>query len=178
MILGAGSADTKVVAGVTTDGTSVLTLGVAGTSVGGLAMKNATSGTVTLSPPTGALGTVTVTVPAATDTLVNLNSVQTLTNKTLTSPILTTPALGTPSSVTLTNATGGVVAGGGTGVATFTAYAPIFGGTTATGALQSGTVGTAGQVLTSNGAGAVPTFQAASGGSTSDPLFQTLLGGI
>ena len=52
--------------------------------MGSVALKNATSGTLTLSPPTGALGTVTVTVPAATDTLVNLASSQTLTNKTIT----------------------------------------------------------------------------------------------
>jgi hypothetical protein len=51
------------------------------------------------------------------------------------------------------------VADGGTGVSSLTAYAPIFGGTTSTGAVQSGTVGTSGQVLTSNGAGALPTFQ-------------------
>jgi hypothetical protein len=51
------------------------------------------------------------------------------------------------------------VADGGTGVSTLTAYAPIFGGTTGTGAVQSGTVGTAGQILTSNGAGALPTMQ-------------------
>lgn len=49
---------------------------------------------------------------------------------------------------------------GGTGLATATAYAVIVGGTTATGAFQSvASVGTAGQVLTSNGAGAKPTFQ-------------------
>lgn len=54
---------------------------------------------------------------------------------------------------------------GGTGVASLTAYAPIFGGTTSTNPVQSGTVGTAGQVLTSNGAGALPTFQTASGGT-------------
>lgn len=52
------------------------------------------------------------------------------------------------------------VADGGTGVSTLTAYAPIFGGTTGTGAVQSGTVGTATHVLTSNGPGALPTFQA------------------
>lgn len=51
------------------------------------------------------------------------------------------------------------VPNGGTGVNTFTAYAPVFGGTTSTDPLQSGTVGTAGQVLTSNGAGAIATFQ-------------------
>jgi hypothetical protein len=78
-----------------------------------------------------------------------------------TSPTLVTPALGTPSALVLANATGLPVAGGGTGVASLTAYAPVFGGTTGTGAVQSGSVGTAGQVLTSNGAGALPTFQAA-----------------
>lgn len=51
------------------------------------------------------------------------------------------------------------VSDGGTGVSSLTAYAPIFGGTTSTGAVQSGTVGTAGQALLSNGAGALPTFQ-------------------
>lgn len=83
-----------------------------------------------------------------------------------TSPTLVTPALGTPSAAVLTNATGLPVAGGGTGVATLTAYAPVFGGTTSTGAVQSGTAGTSGHVLTSNGAGVLPTFQAAGGGST------------
>jgi hypothetical protein len=57
------------------------------------------------------------------------------------------------------------VANGGTGATTLTAYAPVFGGTTGTGSVQSGTVGSAGQVLTSNGAGALPTFQAAASGS-------------
>lgn len=51
------------------------------------------------------------------------------------------------------------VAQGGTGRTSFTVFAPIFGGITTTGALQSGTVGSAGQVLTSNGAGAIATFQ-------------------
>lgn len=55
-----------------------------------------------------------------------------------------------------------VVAGGGTGVASATAYAVLCGGTTTTGAFQSiASVGTSGQVLTSNGAGALPTFQGA-----------------
>lgn len=50
---------------------------------------------------------------------------------------------------------------GGIGVQALTAYAPLFGGTTTTNPVQSGTVGTAGQILTSNGAGVLPTFQAA-----------------
>jgi hypothetical protein len=55
------------------------------------------------------------------------------------------------------------VANGGTGAASATAYAVQCGGTTSTGAHQSiASVGTSGQVLTSNGAGALPTFQTAS----------------
>lgn len=49
---------------------------------------------------------------------------------------------------------------GGTGVQSNTAYAVLCGGTTSTSAIQSiATVGSSGQVLTSNGAGALPTFQ-------------------
>jgi hypothetical protein len=49
-----------------------------------------------------------------------------------------------------------------TGVSSNTAYAVLCGGTTATNPIQSiASVGTAGQVLTSNGASALPTMQAA-----------------
>jgi len=59
------------------------------------------------------------------------------------------------------------VANGGTGDTSFTAYAVVCGGTGSTTALQSiASVGTSGQVLTSNGAGALPTFQAASGSAS------------
>lgn len=52
------------------------------------------------------------------------------------------------------------VADGGSGRSTATEYAVICGGTTTTGAHQSiASVGTSGQVLTSNGAAALPTFQ-------------------
>lgn len=58
------------------------------------------------------------------------------------------------------------VADGGTGLSSTTAYAVLCGGTTSTSALQSiASVGTSGHVLTSNGAGALPTFQAAAGGN-------------
>ena len=57
------------------------------------------------------------------------------------------------------------VSSGGTGASTLTAYAVTCGGTTSTGAIQSiASVGTADQVLTSNGAAALPTFQDAGGG--------------
>ena len=108
-------------------------------------------------------------------------------NALATSPTLVTPVLGTPSSGTLTNCTGYTtanlsgsiglttqvtgtlpVANGGTGVTSATAYAVLTGGTTSTGAFQSiASVGTTGQVLTSNGASALPTFQAAAGGFAS-----------
>ena len=59
-----------------------------------------------------------------------------------------------------------VVAGGGTGLTSATAYAVLCGGTTSTAAFQSiAGVGTSGQFLTSNGAGALPTFQSAGAAS-------------
>lgn len=72
----------------------------------------------------------------------------------------TTPSWG---KVGLSTAVSGtlLVANGGTGATSQTAYAVLCAGTTSTGALQSiASVGTTGQVLTSNGAGALPTFQA------------------
>lgn len=69
ILIGNGAADTKVVAGITSDGVSVLTLGQAGTSVGGLALANATSGSVSIVPQTGALGASVVTAPALTGTM-------------------------------------------------------------------------------------------------------------
>jgi hypothetical protein len=65
----------------------------------------------------------------------------------------------TANTLTPTNALG--AAYGGTGLTTTTAYSVVFSGTTGTGAFQaSAGPGTATHVLTSNGAGALPTFQA------------------
>lgn len=72
------------------------------------------------------------------------------------------------SATILTDGSAVTVAQGGTGVTSTTAYAVLTGGTTSTGALQSVSgLGTSGQVLTSNGAGALPTWQNAAGGSFS-----------
>lgn len=79
--------------------TSTPQLGKSGTA-GSVTMGNATSGLLTLQPATGALGTVTVSIPAATDTLVNLASAQSLSNKTFVAPILGTPASGNLSNCT------------------------------------------------------------------------------
>jgi hypothetical protein len=65
----------------------------------------------------------------------------------------------TANTLTPTNALG--AAYGGTGLTSTTAYSVVFSGTTGTGAFQaSAGPGTATHVLTSNGAGALPTFQA------------------
>ncbi len=92
---------------------------------------------------------------------------QVLVGSTGADPAFVTPTAGTGLSVTANATTHQYalstpvsVANGGSGLAATTAYAVLCGGTTNTAALQSvASVGTAGQVLTSNGAGALPTFQ-------------------
>jgi hypothetical protein len=134
VVLGAGTTDTKVVAGVTTDGTSVLNLGVNTTTIGKVKMFGNTSGDVTLQPNAvaGTATTVTlpatstivpiisqqltiagptaartITVPDAAFTVVGLDSAQTLTNKTLTAPIIST--ISNTGTVTLFTASDTVV---------------------------------------------------------------------
>lgn len=97
-----------------------------------------------------ASGTGTVTSVAASSTDLTITG----------SPITTSGTLGfTLNTVTVPK--------GGTGLTSATAYAVLTGGTTSTGAFQSiASVGTSGQVLTSNGAGALPSFQSVSGTGT------------
>lgn len=81
-----------------------------------------------------------------------------------TTTVLHGNAAGAPTfgAVSLTADVSGAlpVANGGTNATSFTAYAVLCGGTTSTGALQSiASVGSAGNVLMSNGAAALPTMQ-------------------
>ena len=71
------------------------------------------------------------------------------------------------------------VANGGTGLTTTTAYSVVFSGTTATGNFQaSAGPGTATHVLTSNGAGALPTFQANTGVTTGKSIAMAMIFGF
>lgn len=73
VVLGAGTVDTKVVAGVTTDGTAQLVLGVNATALGSVKLFGNTSGDVTISP-NAAAGTATALTLPATSGIVALTS--------------------------------------------------------------------------------------------------------
>lgn len=92
-----------------------------------------------------------------------------LANQGTTTTVLHGNAAGNPSwaAVTLTTDVTGTlpVGNGGIGVATLAAHGVLIGNTAS--AVNVTSAGTAGQVLTSNGASADPTFQAPAGGSTS-----------
>jgi len=106
----------------------------------------AASGNVVIAPA----GTLTGTTLASNVVTSSLTSVGTITSGTWQGAAVTVPF-------------------GGTGLLSLTAYAVLAGGTTSAGAMQqvSG-LGTSGQVLTSNGAAALPTWQntAAAGANT------------
>jgi len=134
VVLGAGTTDTKVVAGITTDGTSILNLGVNTTTIGKVKLFGNTSGDVTILPNAVAGTATTVTLPAtstvvpiasqqitfsgpstartytfpdAASTIVSLDATQTLTNKTLTTPIIS--SISNTGTVTLFTASDTVV---------------------------------------------------------------------
>jgi hypothetical protein len=115
-------------------------LGVAGTSTGTIGFSGATSGVVTVQPQAAA-GTYNFNLPTGAGTAGQ--------------PLLS----GGGGAAAQTYGTLGVAAGG-TANTTFTAYAVLCAGTTATGAFQNVSgVGTTNQVLASNGAAALPSWK-------------------
>jgi hypothetical protein len=115
--------------------------------------------------------------------ILNQNTTGTAANITATSnsTLTTLSALSLPTSqlsgtISLTTQVSGIlpVSNGGTGDNSFTAYSPIVGGTTSTGALQSvsNSGATIGQVLTYQGTSSLPTWTTVSGGGSGSAFFQ------
>ena len=148
-------------------------------------VSSITFGSTGLTPSTTTTGAVTV---AGTLAIANGGTGSTsttycslTTNVTGTLPIANggTGSASTTYCNLASNVTGTLpVANGGTGVASTTAYAVLCGGTTTTGPFQAiASVGTAAQVLTSNGAGALPTFQTPAAGGTTIPAGTVMIFG-
>jgi hypothetical protein len=141
---------------------SLLTLGTAGTTAGTLSLAGSTSGIVTLQT-LAAAGGVTITFPATTGTVITSGDSGTVTNSMLAGSIASSKLIGTDIDTLGTITTGtwnGSTLGaayGGTGATTLTSHGVVIGNGTS--AVNTTSAGTAGQVLTSNGAGADPTFQ-------------------
>lgn len=194
VVLGTGTTGVAVVSGITTDGISKLDLGVAGTSVGAVAFSNATSGSITLSPPTGALGTPTATLPATTTTLVGRGTTDSLTNKTIDGGQNTLSNIGnaslTNSSITIAGhsvALGGTQAiacadlsTGATGCSTATgtsgATIPLLNGTNTWSGVQSVNSGDLALKGSGSGSTALNASASASGTLTLPAATDTLIG--
>lgn len=155
----------------------------------------ATTGTVRLSPADAGIawrnnahgGNLVLTTDASDNLLFNGNpiassgggavtSITGTANQIIASSATGAVTLSTPQSIApassptfagLTLSAPLTVPNGGTGVSSLTAYAVLTGGTTSTSPIQSvASVGLAGQVLTSNGAGALPSFANTTGSGT------------
>lgn len=128
--------------------TATPVLGVAGTTVGSLGFQNATSGTITLAPVTGALGAVTVSIPAATTRLMGIDTTDTMTGKTYDTAGSGNSLLIAGVAVTANSGTGAVVRV--TGAALIT---PALGVATATSlAIGGAAIGSNGLAITGTSA--------------------------
>ncbi len=122
----------------------LLTLGKAGT-LGSLTFGNATSGLLTIQPVTGTLGTVTLSLPAATDTLVGRATTDTLTNKSIAGSEINSSTVG--------------VTYGGTGLSNPSAGALLIGNGSSNVATLADVA--TGSVLISGGVGSNPSYSSA-----------------
>ena len=152
--------------------TGVTTLAAVGATTGTFSSTLGVTGATTLSS-TVATGALTVTGAATVSTTLGVTGATTLSSTVATGALTVTgneTVSGTLAITGATTLTGGlntplVVAQGGSGRATATtAYAVLASGTTPTGAEQSIAPSTSGFVLTDNGTGVLPSFQAAAGG--------------
>lgn len=143
------------------NGASTMTIGGSFAMSGAFTFTGTVTGNTTVTFPTSGTLATTSQIPTGA-ALTETND----TNVTLTLGGSPTTALVNAASITAGWSGQLAVGRGGTGFASATAYAVLCGGTTTTGAFQSiASVGTSGQVLTSNGAGALPTFQAGGTGT-------------
>jgi hypothetical protein len=147
------------VSGTPETGAVTVAATLATTSAVGVASFNSADFTVNGSGQVSLTGGAVITVDADSGSATPSSGTITISGG---STGLTTTASGSTVDVTGTLN----VAHGGTGDASFTAYAPVCGGTTTTGALQSAAtgIGTSGYVLTSTGSSSLPSWQAAAGG--------------
>lgn len=145
------------------NGSSTVTLGGSLTTSGAFTSTFTMTGNTSVTFPTSGTLATTAQIPSVTPAaLTRVDD----TNVTLT--LGGTPATALLQATSITAGWSGqlAVSRGGTGLASATAYAVLCGGTTSTGAFQSvASVGTSGQVLTSNGAGALPTFKTTAAGN-------------
>lgn len=108
----------------------------------------------------------TYTMPTSTTTIIGTDTTSTLTNKSISG------SSNTLTNISLTASVTGIlpVSNGGTGANTLTAHNVIVGN--GTNAVTLISPSTSGFVLTSNGTGSDPTFQASGGGSSSDQSYE------
>lgn len=115
--------------------TGALSLGTAGSNIGSVTLKNATSGSIKIQPATGALGSSVWTVQGGTDTFVGASTTDTLANKTLTTPVIN--GLPTGTGVATANTASTLMARDGSGnfsagLATVTGFSAVSSAGTAT----------------------------------------------
>lgn len=91
VVLGNGTSDTKVIAGITTNGTAQLVLGVNTTTLGSVKMFGNTSGDATIQPAAAAGTNTVITLPNVTSTLLP---------NTTTSGVAATPTASSTTTVT------------------------------------------------------------------------------